>query len=78
MYNDYYLEQINNKLSITNNNLQNIINNQEAIIQNQEILISGDQYFREKEQIIRTEVAGIEIVLSIILLYNFIRGCFRC
>lgn len=41
MYNDYYLEQINNKLSVVNNKLDSIIDQNN--ITNQ-YLLSGDTY----------------------------------
>lgn len=65
MYNDYYLEQINNKL-ITNNNLLN------EIIQNQETLISGDRVIREQQYTQIKGIAMIEVLIAIILMYLFI------
>lgn len=65
MYNDYYLEQINNKL-ITNNNLLN------EIIENQETLISGDRVIREQQYTQIKGIAVIEVLITITLMYLFI------
>lgn len=65
MYNDYYLEQINNKL-ITNNNLLN------EIIENQETLISGDRKIREQQYTQIKGIAVIEVIITIILMFLFI------
>lgn len=78
MYNDYYLEQINNKLSTSNDNLIEIIENQEAIIQNQEIQISGDNQIIKHLQYQNSCIIGVQIGLIIGILYTFVRGCFRC
>lgn len=65
MYNDYYLEQINNKMSTNNSLLDDIKDNQEEIILNQEILISGDKDIINRIE--RVENANIMIVMSIML-----------
>lgn len=63
MYNDYYLEQINNKLATTNSNLETIITNQNTLIDNQEIIYNS--------------VIGIDIVIALILLYLFVVRCMK-
>lgn len=78
MYNDYYIEQISNKLSTTNDNLIDIINNQEAIKQKQEILISGDNQIIQKLNYQNSCIIGVQIGIFIVIIYNFVRGCFRC
>lgn len=71
MYNDYYLEQINNKVNNTNVYLQ-------EIIENQDMLISGDiNIVNEIKEIEKGNVALL-FCLMLTLLYTFIKGCFRC
>lgn len=41
MYNDYYLQEISGKLSVTNNNLSTIISNQSTILINQQSIINN-------------------------------------
>lgn len=64
MYNDYYLQEINNKMATNNNNLNNIIINQNDIIQNQNKIIN--------------RIASLEILTALIVLYLFITRCFKC
>lgn len=71
MYNDYYLEQINNKLQITNNRLN-------TIIENQETLISGDKIIDTDLQANTGILIAITMVLALTLTYTFITRCFRC
>lgn len=74
MYNDYYLEQINNKLTTTNNRLQEVEQLQEETLQQ----ISGDMYTNNKtlENIININ-GCLLFVTSIILLYLFIKRCLQ-
>jgi len=71
MYNDYYLEQINNKLQDTNINLQEVIENQEK-------LISGDKEI--VSQLINLQQGNVALMFCLLLtlIYTFIKGCFRC
>ena len=72
MYNDYYLQQIDNKLNTTNSKLIDIIDNQEAIIEQQQQLISGDiDIIARQEQLITSNYALI-IVAMLFIIYNFI------
>lgn len=77
MYNDYYLQQIDNKLNISNNNLNEIIENQEIIIEQNQTLISGDREIITNQQILYNGI-GIEIlIITIILIYHFIERCLK-
>lgn len=84
MYNDYYLEQINNKLNTTNgylediiDNQQSIINNEATIIENQEELISGDNQIISQLTIANNSLILLAIIILWILLYKFIERCLR-
>ena len=70
MYNDYYLEQINDKLQDTNISLQEIITNQE-------ILISGDKIIQNKiDEVTNTNIL-LAMLLAIFLIYQFTMRCLR-
>lgn len=72
MYNDYYLQQIDNKLNTTNSKLIDIIDNQEAIIEQQQQLISGDiDIIARQEQLITSNYALI-LVAMLFIIYSFI------
>lgn len=77
MYNDYYLQQIDNKLNTTNSKLIDIIENQEAIIEQQQQLISGDiDIINRQEQMITSNYALI-IVAMLFIIYSFIVRSFK-
>lgn len=58
MYNDYYLQEINNKIGTTNSNLQTIITNQNTIITNQET--------------INNNIIGVQIAVLLFVMFYFI------
>lgn len=58
MYNEYYLQEINNKMTINNNKLESIIEKQENIIKNQEIN--------------NNTLCACEMILGIMLIFLFI------
>lgn len=70
MYNDYYLQQIDNKLLTNNNKLQDI---QEEI----QISTSGDKEILKEIKNLNTNIVIIQLVIVILLLYKFIERCFR-
>lgn len=77
MYNDYYLEQINNKLTTTNSKLEEIIENQEVIIEKQEEQISGDKEIIETLNVEISHIVCANLILVLALIYTFITRCLR-
>lgn len=73
MYNDYYLEQINNKL----NSLEELIENQETIITNQEILISGDNGINNKIEQMTPAIYTIAIVMTLYVIFYYVVRCLK-
>lgn len=70
MYNDYYLQEINNKLATTNNNLSTIITNQGTIITKQESII-------EDQETLYNNIFIVEMIAMLILLYLFVVRCMK-
>ena len=70
MYNDYYLEQINNKIAITNTRLNEVLTNQET-------LISGDIFIKQEIEQTNHKLEILNIVIVAILLYLFIVRCMK-
>lgn len=72
MYNDYYLNSIDGKLSNTNSYLYDIIENQEMIIEIQQEIISGDNILINKTQNMINIQAMIMILIATMLTTNII------
>lgn len=81
MYNDYYLQQINENLETIQEQLQDITKNQQAIIQNQYTEISGDKEIKETILITHQNTINGLIIITIfviaILLYQFFNFIFN-
>lgn len=84
MYNDYYLQQIDNKISITNSNLEDIIANQQSIINNQATIIanqiediSGDKNIIENTRQTYNATMLVATIGILFLLVKVIERCLR-
>ena len=84
MYNDYYLQQIDNKLATKNNNLddiienqQSIINNQVTIIENQQIDYSGDIITQQKIDEVKNANLMILFCILLAVIYKFVERVLR-
>ena len=77
MYNDYYLQEINNKIATTNNNLQDIIDNQELLYQQMIEIESGDNKLRQEVQSVESYSIMLTIIMSLTLIYTFVVRCLR-
>lgn len=77
MYNDYYLQEINNKLATTNNNLDDILENQELINQQLILIESGDKEIKEELVKANQGLMAINLILMLTLIYTFIVRCLR-
>lgn len=77
MYNDYYLQQIDNKMQTNNSLLNDIKNNQNQMLQ---YFASGDIYYQtliNEEQQIKNATGLLIIIAAIILIWNFIVRCWK-
>lgn len=70
MYNDYYLQSIDNKL----NNLSSVITNQETIINNQTSILNTENLIIANFQIL---FVWLITFLSALLFYNFYHRIFN-
>lgn len=77
--NDYYLQQINDKLELIKSNtdqittyLPNMSTELYYIEQNTQELISGDKIILKQIQATQSSVIMVAMILLIILLFNFI------
>lgn len=77
MYNDYYLQAINEKLASSNMSLGDIIENQVTVLNNQAILISGDKEISQKLDVLNTSVLTITCGVLMLALFLFIVRCFK-
>lgn len=77
MYNDYYLQQIYEKIGTTNTNLEEILESMEQIKTNQETLISGDIYIKQEIEKTNHKLELLNIIIVAILLYLFIVRCMK-
>lgn len=77
MYNDYYLQEINTKLTTTNNNLDDILENQELINQQLILIESGDKEIKEELVKANQGLMAINLILMLTLIYTFIVRCLR-
>lgn len=77
MYNDYYLQAINDKLATSNMSLDDIMNNQVTIINNQALLISGDKEILSNLVALNNNCLTIACIISVLLLFLFVVRCFK-
>lgn len=77
MYNDYYLEQINNKLQITNSKLLDLEENQEAIKGLITQQISGDIEIKQIQQTNLNIEVGILCGITAAIITNWICGMLK-
>lgn len=77
MYNDYYLEQINNKMSIANSNIEELIEKQETIITQQQEIISGEILLRQNLQQNTNLTAIMTLCTVMAFIYTFIVRCLK-
>ena len=74
MYNDYYLQQIDSKMSTNNSLLDDIIANQESLSLQ---ITSGDQALLARLERTNTDIIVIQLIIAALLIYQFIVRCLR-
>lgn len=84
MNNEYYLNQINNKIATTNGNLDEIIENQQALINNQVTIIEYQQEIISGDQLLRQQITKnveltfiVALICTMTIIYQFIIRCFK-
>lgn len=74
MYNDYWLEEINDNIIITNTRLNEIKNIQ------QQMQVSGDNYYNNiNNKLEKLQIGQITIscLIALFIIYNFVVRCFK-
>lgn len=77
MYNDYYLQSIDNRLTTTNNELGELNNNTLTIINTQQQLISGDREILQNINLLNHSILLTSATICFFIVFIFIVRCFK-
>lgn len=77
MYNDYYLQAINDKLASSNMSLVDINNQLQTSINNQATLISGDKEIISKINLLNNNILICDCLIGMFVLFLFVVRCLK-